>query len=308
MAVTYGINLNVLQASVIWNICNAENKMISVERILQYSNLSSEAPLVIESSRPSNAWPETGRISFQNLQIRYAEHLPSVLKNITCTLPGSKKIGVVGRTGSGKSTLIQALFRIVEPREGSIIIDDVDICKIGLHDLRSRLSIIPQDPTMFEGTVRGNLDPLAQHADTEIWEALDKCQLGDIIRAKPEKLESTVVENGENWSVGQRQLFCLGRALLKKSSILVLDEATASVDAATDAVLQKIISQEFRNRTVVTIAHRIHTVIDSDLVLVLNEGRIAECDTPAKLLEREDSFFSKLIKEYSMRSKNYNNF
>ncbi|KAL3356244.1 hypothetical protein AABB24_017098 [Solanum stoloniferum] len=306
LAVTYGINLNVLQASVIWNICNAENKMISVERILQYSNLASEAPLVIENSRPSSTWPETGTISFQNLQIRYAEHLPSVLKNITCTLPGSKKVGVVGRTGSGKSTLIQALFRIVEPREGSIIIDDVDICNIGLYDLRSRLSIIPQDPTMFEGTVRGNLDPLAQYADTEIWEALDKCQLGDIIRAKPEKLESTVVENGENWSVGQRQLFCLGRALLKKSSILVLDEATASVDAATDAVLQKIISQEFRNRTVVTIAHRIHTVIDSDLVLVLNEGRIAEYDTPAKLLEREDSFFSKLIKEYSMRSKSFN--
>ncbi|KAK4724050.1 hypothetical protein R3W88_026829 [Solanum pinnatisectum] len=289
LAVTYGINLNVLQASVIGNICYAENKMISVERILQYSNLASEAPLVIENSRPSITWPETGTISFKNLQIRYAEHLPSVLKNITCTLPGSKKFGVVGRTGSGKSTLIQALFQIIEPREGSIIIDDVDICKIGLHDLRSRLSIIPQDPTMFEGTVRGNLDPLAQHSDTEIWEALDKCQLGDIVRAQPEKLESTVVENGENWSVGQRQLFCLGRALLKKSSILVLDEATASVDA----VLQKIISQEFRNQTVVTIAHRIHR-------------RIAEYDTPAKLLEREDSFFSKLIKEYSMRSKKYN--
>ncbi|XP_009589885.1 putative ABC transporter C family member 15 [Nicotiana tomentosiformis] len=303
LAVTYGIYLNYSQAAVIWNICGTENKMISVERILQYSDLASEAPLVIENCRLSSTWPETGTISFQNLQIRYAEHLPSVLKNITCTFPGSKKIGVVGRTGSGKSTLTQALFRIVEPREGSIIIDNIDICKIGLHDLRSRLSIIPQDPTMFDGTVRGNLDPLAQHSDTEIWEALDKCQLGDIMRAKPEKLESSVAENGENWSVGQRQLFCLGRALLKKSSILILDEATASVDAATDAVLQKIISQEFRNRTVITIAHRIHTVINSDLVLVLNEGRIAEYDSPAKLLEREDSFFSKLIKEYFMRSK-----
>ncbi|KAL9142232.1 hypothetical protein ABFS82_14G155200 [Erythranthe guttata] len=307
LAVTYGINLNVLQASVIWNICNAENKMISVERILQYSNLTSEAPLVIEESRPPIDWPHFGTICFENLQIRYAEHLPSVLKNITCTFPGRKKIGVVGRTGSGKSTLIQAIFRIVEPREGTIIIDDVDISKIGLHDLRSRVSIIPQDPTMFEGTVRGNLDPLEQHSDSEIWEALDKCQLGDIVRQKEEKLESTVVENGENWSVGQRQLFCLGRALLKKSSILVLDEATASVDSATDGVIQKVISREFEDRTVVTIAHRIHTVIDSDLVLVLSDGRIAEYDSPAKLLERENSFFSKLIKEYSMRSQSFNN-
>ncbi|KAF8412824.1 hypothetical protein HHK36_000795 [Tetracentron sinense] len=306
LAVTYGLNLNVQQASIIWNICNAENKMISVERILQYSKLNSEAPLLIEECRPPNNWPEIGTICFKNLQIRYAEHLPSVLKDITCTFPGRMKIGVVGRTGSGKSTLIQAIFRIVEPREGSIVIDDVDICKIGLHDLRSRLSIIPQDPTMFAGTVRGNLDPLEQHSDNEIWEALDKCQLGTLVRAKEEKLDSTVVENGENWSVGQRQLFCLGRALLKKSSILVLDEATASVDSATDGEIQKIISQEFKDRTVLTIAHRIHTVIDSDLVLVLSEGRVAEYDTPAKLLEREDSFFSKLIKEYSMRSQSFN--
>ncbi|KHG04748.1 ABC transporter C family member 9 [Gossypium arboreum] len=305
LAVTYGINLNVLQASVIWNICNAENKMISVERILQYSNLASESALEIEECRPHNNWPEVGTICFRNLEIRYAEHLPSVLKNISCTFPGRKKIGVVGRTGSGKSTLIQAIFRIVEPREGSIIIDNVDICKIGLHDLRSRLSIIPQDPTMFEGTVRGNLDPLVQYSDNEVWEALDKCQLGEIVRAKEEKLDATVIENGENWSVGQRQLFCLGRALLKKSSILVLDEATASVDSATDGVIQKIIDQEFKDRTVVTIAHRIHTVIDSDLILVLSDGRVAEFESPAKLLEREDSLFSKLIREYSMRSKTF---
>ncbi|GAB4862031.1 ATP-binding cassette sub- C member 9 [Ancistrocladus abbreviatus] len=305
LAVTYGINLNVLQASVIWNLCNAENKMISVERILQYSKLTSEAPIVIEHSRPPVNWPTTGTICFNNLQIRYADHLPYVLKNISCILPGRNKIGVVGRTGSGKSTLIQALFRIVEPAEGSIIIDEIDICKIGLHDLRSRLSIIPQDPTMFDGTVRGNLDPLQQHTDTEIWEALDKCQLGDLVRAKEGKLESTVVENGENWSVGQRQLFCLGRVLLKQSSILVLDEATASVDSATDGVIQKIISQEFKDRTIVTIAHRIHTVIDSDLVLVLSEGRIAEYDSPSKLIEREDSFFSRLIQEYSLRSQGF---
>ncbi|XP_057457925.1 putative ABC transporter C family member 15 [Lotus japonicus] len=306
LAVTYGINLNVLQASVIWNICNAENKMISVERILQYTHIASEAPLVIEDCKPPSNWPETGTICFKNLQIRYAEHLPSVLKNITCTFPGRKKIGVVGRTGSGKSTLIQAIFRIVEPREGNIIIDNVDICEIGLHDLRSKLSIIPQDPALFEGTVRGNLDPLEQYSDIEVWEALDKCQLGHLVRAKEGKLDSPVVENGDNWSAGQRQLFCLGRALLKKSSILVLDEATASVDSATDGVIQDIISEEFKDRTVVTIAHRIHTVIDSDLVLVLSDGRVAEFDEPSKLLEREDSFFFKLIKEYSSRSHSFN--
>ncbi|XP_022974963.1 putative ABC transporter C family member 15 [Cucurbita maxima] len=306
LAVTYGINLNYMQTSVIWNICNAENKIISVERILQYSKIKSEAPLVIENCRPPSNWPQEGRICFKNLRIRYADHLPDVLKSISCTFPARKKVGVVGRTGSGKSTLIQALFRIVEPKEGTIIIDDIDICKIGLHDLRSRLSIIPQDPSMFEGTVRGNLDPLGQYTDQEIWEALDKCLLGDLVRAKDEKLNSSVVENGENWSVGQRQLFCLGRALLKKSNILVLDEATASVDSATDSIIQSIIRQEFENQTVITIAHRIHTVIDSDLVLVLSDGRIAEFDSPGKLLERDDSFFSKLVKEYSMRSQGLN--
>ncbi|KAL5725703.1 ATP-binding cassette sub- C member 9 [Ranunculus cassubicifolius] len=305
LAVSYGLSLNVQQAAVIWNICSAENLMISVERIIQYSKLPTESHLGMEENRPPNNWPEFGSISLQNLEVRYAEHLPSILQNISCTFPGRKKIGVVGRTGSGKSTLIQAIFRIVEPREGSIIIDNVDICKIGLHNLRSKLSIIPQDPSLFEGTVRGNLDPLEQYSDSEIWKALDKCQLGDLVRAKEEKLECTVVENGDNWSMGQRQLFCIGRALLKKSSILVLDEATASIDSATDCIIQKIISQEFNDCTVITVAHRINTVIDSDLVLVLSEGRVVEYDAPTRLLERHDSYFSKLIREYSSRSQSF---
>ncbi|XP_024044072.1 putative ABC transporter C family member 15 isoform X2 [Citrus sinensis] len=219
LAVTYGINLNVLQASIIWNICNAENKMISVERILQYSNLPSEAPLVTEECRPPSNWPDVGTISFHNLQIRYAEHLPSVLKNISCTFPGRKKVGVVGRTGSGKSTLIQAIFRIVEPTMGSIIIDNVDITKIGLHDLRSRLGIIPQDPTLFDGTVRGNLDPLVQYSDKQVWEALDKCQLGDLVRAKEEKLDSTGLVH-HIWA---------GRTWLKMVKIGVWDKGSYSV-------------------------------------------------------------------------------
>uniref|UniRef100_A0A8I6WW52 ABC transporter C family member 13 n=2 Tax=Hordeum vulgare subsp. vulgare TaxID=112509 RepID=A0A8I6WW52_HORVV len=305
LAVTYALNLNGQLSSVTWNICNTENKMISVERIMQYSRIPSEAPLIVDDHRPPNSWPKDGTIKIRNLEVRYAEHLPSVLRNISCTIPGRKKVGIVGRTGSGKSTLIQALFRIVEPRQGTIEIDNVDLSKIGLHDLRGRLSIIPQDPTMFEGTVRGNLDPLNEYSDQHIWETLDKCQLGDIVRQSPKKLDSTVVENGENWSVGQRQLFCLGRVLLKRSNVLVLDEATASVDSSTDAIIQQTLREEFGDCTVLTVAHRIHTVIDSDLILVFSEGRIIEYDTPSRLLEDENSEFSRLIKEYSRRSKGF---
>jgi ABC-type multidrug transport system fused ATPase/permease subunit len=170
LAATYGLNLNVLQAWVIWNLCNVENKMISVERILQFTNIPSEAPLVIEDCRPKPEWPVDGRVELIGLDVQYSPSLPKVLKGITCTFPGGKKIGVVGRTGSGKSTLIQALFRVIEPSGGQILIDGLDISKIGLQDLRSRLGIIPQDPTLFQGTVRTNLDPLEQHSDQEIWE------------------------------------------------------------------------------------------------------------------------------------------
>uniref|UniRef100_UPI0005CAB691 ABC transporter C family member 3-like n=1 Tax=Fragaria vesca subsp. vesca TaxID=101020 RepID=UPI0005CAB691 len=302
LAATYGLNLSVLQAWVIWNLCNVENKMISVERILQFTNIPSEAPLVIEDCIPNPEWPTDGKIELKNLNVQYDPALPMVLKGISCTFPGQKKIGVVGRTGSGKSTLIQALFRVVEPSGGHILIDGVDISKIGLQDLRSRLGIIPQDPTLFQGTMRTNLDPLQQHSDQEIWEVLNQCRLTEMIRQDQRLLDAPVSEDGENWSVGQRQLVCLARVLLKKRRILVLDEATASIDAATDTVIQETIKRETSGCTVITVAHRIPTVIDNDLVLVLDEGKVLEYDSPARLLEDSSSAFSKLVAEYSRRS------
>ncbi|CAH9095193.1 unnamed protein product [Cuscuta epithymum] len=303
LAVTYGLNLNMLQTSVIWNLCRMQNKIISVERILQYNTIPIEPPLIVESNRPDPDWPSTGEVDIRNLQVRYAPHMPLVLRGITCTLFGGKKTGVVGRTGSGKSTLIQTIFRIVEPAYGEIAIDGVNLSTIGLHDLRSRLSIIPQDPTMFEGTVRSNLDPLEEYSDEQIWEALDKCQLGDEVRKKDGKLDSAVTENGENWSMGQRQLVCLGRVLLKKSSkILVLDEATASVDTSTDNLIQRTLNEHFSHSTVITIAHRITSVLDSNMVLLLDHGVIGEYDTPENLLENRSSLFAKLVAEYSTRS------
>ncbi|KAI9215576.1 hypothetical protein POPTR_T124506v4 [Populus trichocarpa] len=302
LAVTYALGLHTAQSVLIWCFCNCENKLISVERILQYISIPSEPPLVIEANKPDHSWPSHGEVDIDNLQVRYAPHMPLVLRGLSCTFPGGKKTGIVGRTGSGKSTLIQALFRTVEPAAGQIMIDSIDISLIGLHDLRSRLSIIPQDPTMFEGTVRSNLDPLEEYTDEQIWEVLDKCQLGDEVRKKERKLDSTVIENGENWSMGQRQLVCLGRVLLKKSKVLVLDEATASVDTATDNLIQQTLRQHFSDCTVITIAHRITSVLDSDMVLLLSHGLIEEYDSPTRLLENKSSSFSQLVAEYTVRS------
>uniref|UniRef100_A0A7N2M9F6 ABC-type xenobiotic transporter n=1 Tax=Quercus lobata TaxID=97700 RepID=A0A7N2M9F6_QUELO len=300
--VTFGFNLNMLQMWVIWNLCELENKIISVERMFQHTCIASEPTLVIEESQPDHSWPSHGEVDFHGLQVRYAPHLPLVLRGLTCTFPGEMKTGIVGRIGSGKSTLIQELFQIVELAAGQIMIDGINISVLGLPDLRSRLSIIPHDPTMFEGTVRSNLEPLEEYTDEKIREALDKCQLGDEVRKKEGKLDSTVSENGENWSVGQRQLVCLGRVLLKKSKVLVLEEATASVDTATDNLIQRTLKQHFSNCTVITIAHRITSVLDSDMVLLLNNGLIEEHDSPTRLLENKSSSFAQLVVEYTVRA------
>ncbi|KAM7463735.1 hypothetical protein LguiA_031856 [Lonicera macranthoides] len=298
MALSYGLSLNMSLVFSIQNQCTLANYIISVERLNQYMHIPSEAPEVIEENRPPVNWPDVGKVDIQDLQIKYRPNAPLVLRGISCTFEGGHKIGIVGRTGSGKTTLIGALFRLVEPAGGKIVVDGIDISKIGLHDLRSRFGIIPQDPTLFNGTVRYNLDPLCKHTDQEIWEVLGKCQLRDAVQEKENGLDSSVVEDGSNWSMGQRQLFCLGRALLRRSKILVLDEATASVDNATDLILQKTIRTEFADCTVITVAHRIPTVMDCTMVLSISDGKLVEYDEPMNLMKREGSLFGQLVKEY----------
>ncbi|KAJ6687601.1 ATP-BINDING CASSETTE SUB-FAMILY C [Salix koriyanagi] len=298
MALSYGLSLNMSLVFSIQNQCTLANYIISVERLNQYMHIPSEAPEVIKDNRPPLNWPTKGKVDICDLQIRYRPDAPLVLRGISCTFEGGHRIGIVGRTGSGKTTLISALFRLVEPVGGKIIVDGIDISKIGLHDLRTRFGIIPQDPTLFNGTVRYNLDPLSQHTDQEIWEVLGKCQLQEAVQDKDQGLDSLVMEDGSNWSMGQRQLFCLGRALLRRSRILVLDEATASIDNATDLVLQKTIRTEFSDCTVITVAHRIPTVMDCTMVLAISDGKLVEFDEPGKLMETEGSLFGQLVEEY----------
>ncbi|GMY30465.1 ABC transporter C family member 10-like [Fagus crenata] len=306
MALSYGLSLNIHVIASVQSWCLLENSIVSVERLEQYMHIPSEAAEVVDGHQPTHNWPVVGQVKICDLKVRYRPNAPPVLQGISCIFEGGHKIGIVGRTGSGKTTLISALFRLVEPTEGKIIIDDIDISTIGLHDLRSRLGIIPQDPTLFSGSVRYNLDPLSKHTDQEMWEVLEKCQLREAIRKKEEGLDSLVTQDGSNWSMGQRQLFCLGRALLKRSRILVLDEATASIDNVTDSILQKTIRKEFACCTVITVAHRIPTVMDCNKVLAIRDGKIVEYDEPMKLMNKESSLFGQLVKEYWSHSTNAN--
>ncbi|XP_057547947.1 ABC transporter C family member 10-like isoform X2 [Amaranthus tricolor] len=298
MALSYGLALNMAMVFAIQNQCTLANHIVSVERLSQYMDIESEAPEFIKNSHPPLNWPSVGKVDILNLQIRYRPNTPLILRGISCTFEGGDKIGIVGRTGSGKTTLIGALFRLVEPVGGKIIVDGIDICSIGLHDLRSHFGIIPQDPTLFNGTVRFNLDPLSQHDDEEIWKVLDKCQLKEAVDEKNQGLDSLVMDDGCNWSMGQRQLFCLGRALLKRSRVLVLDEATASIDNTTDMILQKTIRSEFGSSTVIIVAHRIPTVMDCTKVLAISDGKLMEYDEPMKLMKKEGSLFKQLVMEY----------
>ncbi|CAH1417576.1 unnamed protein product [Lactuca virosa] len=276
LSLSYGLSLNGVLFWALYMSCFVENRMVSVERIKQFTNIPSEAEWVKKDNAPPSNWPSHGNVELKDLQVRYRPNTPLVIKGITLNIRGGEKIGVVGRTGGGKSTLIQVLFR-------------------------SRFGIIPQEPILFEGTVRSNIDPIGQHSDEEIWRSLERCQLSDVVASKPGKLDSAVVDNGDNWSVGQRQLLCLGRVMLKHSRLLFMDEATASVDSQTDAVIQKIIREDFADCTIISIAHRIPTVMDCDRVLVIDAGYAKEFDKPSRLIERP-SLFGALVQEYANRS------
>nr|KYP51014.1 ABC transporter C family member 14 [Cajanus cajan] len=301
LTLSYGMSLNAVLFWSVYMSCIIENKMVSVERIKQFTDIPSEPAWNIKDRLPPSNWPGQGNVDIKGLQVRYRPNTPLVLKGISLSISGGEKVGVVGRTGSGKSTLVQVFFRLVEPSGGKIIIDGIDISVLGLHDLRSRFGIIPQEPVLFEGTVRSNVDPIGQYTDDEIWKSLERCQLKEVVAAKPEKLDSLVADNGENWSVGQRQLLCLGRVILKRSRLLFMDEATASVDSQTDGVIQNIIREDFAACTIISIAHRIPTVMDCDKVLVVDAGRAKEFDKPSNLLQRQ-SLFGALVQEYANRS------
>ncbi|XP_049611466.1 ATP-binding cassette sub-family C member 4 [Syngnathus scovelli] len=295
LALSYSITLMGMFQWGVRQSAEVENMMTSVERVVEYTELESEAPWETNKRPPPN-WPSKGRVTFDGVNFSYSADGPKVLDNLKVTFQPKEKVGIVGRTGAGKSSLVSALFRLAEP-QGNIFVDGLLTSELGLHDLRQKMSIIPQDPVLFTGTMRKNLDPFNQHSDEELWNALQEVQLKGVVEELPGKLETVLAESGSNFSVGQRQLVCLARAILRKNRILIIDEATANVDPRTDELIQRTIREKFQECTVLTIAHRLNTIIDSDRILVLDAGRIHAYDEPYTLLLDPSSIFRKMVQQ-----------
>uniref|UniRef100_A0A8D1H6G2 Multidrug resistance-associated protein 1 n=1 Tax=Sus scrofa TaxID=9823 RepID=A0A8D1H6G2_PIG len=291
LSVSYALQVTLALNWMIRTISDLESNIVAVERVKEYSKTETEAPWVVEGNRPPAGWPPRGEVEFRNYSVRYRPGLELVLKNLSLQVHGGEKVGIVGRTGAGKSSMTLCLFRILEAAEGEIRIDGLNVADIGLHDLRSQLTIIPQEPILFSGTLRMNLDPFGTYSEEDMWRALELSHLHSFVSSQPAGLEFQCSEGGENLSVGQRQLVCLARALLRKSRILVLDEATAAIDLETDDLIQATIRTQFEACTVLTIAHRLNTIMDYTRVLVLDKGTIAEFDSPTNLIAARGIFY-----------------
>ncbi|KAJ3321210.1 Canalicular multispecific organic anion transporter 2 [Boothiomyces sp. JEL0866] len=296
LALSFSSRLSEMIDIFLVNVGSVEVQFNTLERLHHYRyNLASEAPFELKTDPKTEEWPSKGELEINNLELRYpARPEFSVIKNLSIKVNGGEKIGVVGRTGSGKSTLVSALFRIIEASQGSISIDGADISKLGLHTLRSRLQMIPQEPILFEGTFRSNLDYSGVFSDEELWQVLEYAGLKTFVSELDDKLESKITANGENLSVGQRQLICLARAILQRPKFMVMDEATSSVDGESDQLIQKAIKEHFSETTIISIAHRLNTIAEFDRVLVLDAGELKEFDSPHILLNTPGSIFADL--------------
>eukprot|EP00095_Tigriopus_kingsejongensis_P007287 maker-scaffold313_size211302-snap-gene-0.9 protein:Tk07287 transcript:maker-scaffold313_size211302-snap-gene-0.9-mRNA-1 annotation:"multidrug resistance-associated protein 1 isoform x4" len=303
LTLSYALTITNSMSFLVSMTSEIETNMVGVERVREYQEIPTEAALEMPEQDPPPGWPKYGVVRFADYQTRYRKGLDLVLKGIDCHIQSGEKIGIVGRTGAGKSSLTLGLFRIIESAGGAIIIDDQDIGLMGLHRLRSRLTIIPQDPVLFSGSLRMNLDPFNKYSDQDLWTALDHAHLKAYVSNLPKALHFEVNEGGENLSVGQRQLVCLARALLRKTKVLILDEATAAVDLETDDLIQATIRTEFSDCTVLTIAHRLNTIMDSSKVIVLDAGKVIEFDTPGKLLKNKQSVFYGMVNEAGLAPK-----
>ncbi|CAK0888940.1 unnamed protein product [Prorocentrum cordatum] len=292
LAITYALKLTDTLNQVNRESADRETQMVSVERVHQYmTGTAQEAALRSEAGVVPAGWPSSGSMKVQDVYMKYREGLPTVLNGISLDIKGGERVGIVGRTGCGKSSLLMTLMRLVEPQSGSIWMDGLNIKDIGLHDLREKAAIIPQDPAILTGTVRFNLDPFRVKTDEQLWSALTKSQLRERVELSG-GLDSKVEEGGGNYSMGELQLMCLARALLKKpesGGLLLLDEATSDLDAETDKTLQRVIREDFKCTTI-TIAHRIETLLDYDKVAVLDKGTVVEYDSPQALLGRPSEF------------------
>uniref|UniRef100_A0A674ECA7 ABC-type glutathione-S-conjugate transporter n=1 Tax=Salmo trutta TaxID=8032 RepID=A0A674ECA7_SALTR len=291
LAVSHSLQVTGILSWIVRSWTDVENNIVSVERVKEYADTAKEAVWTVEGSSLPLAWPQTGTIEFQDYGLQYRKGLDWALKGITLKIQEREKVGIVGRTGAGKSSLALGIFRILEAAKGEIYIDGVNIAEIGLHDLRSRITIIPQDPVLFSGSLRMNLDPFNTYTDEEIWSSLELAHLKNFVSNLPDKLNYECSEGGENLSLGQRQLVCLARALLRKTKILVLDEATAAVDLETDTLIQSTIRQQFEDCTVLTIAHRLNTIMDYTRVIVMDKGHISEMDSPTNLISNRGQFY-----------------